>query len=166
MVCSRWPMSLSISRCIFSGRLCMRPLLVGGDCQHTMNFLRQLFHPERFGDVRQVIAFEKLPCLCGDDVAGNEQEAFTQGITGALQRLVEMLPIETGHLHVADDQVEGLWGIPGPLSTTSSSTLRSPILLVLSGMVPPWPGCSMACWALPTRFINTCCKCPGSPWMK
>ncbi len=83
---------------------------MGGDCQHAMNFLRQLFHPERFGDVRQVVAFEKLPCLCGDNIAGDEQEAFTQGITGALQRLVEMLPIETGHLHVADDQVEGLPG--------------------------------------------------------
>jgi len=53
-------MALSISCCVLSCQFASRRLMAGRDCQHTVNFLRQLFHAERFGDVRQVVAFQKL----------------------------------------------------------------------------------------------------------
>src|SRR5260370_19916120 len=108
MVCSLLLMALSISRYFFSCRLCRRHMLVRCDIQHAMNFLRQLFHPEWFGDVRQVVALQKLPRLPRDDIADHEHEQFTRGITASFQRFVEMLPVKTGHLHVAKDQVQRL----------------------------------------------------------
>ncbi len=73
-----------------------------------MNFFRQLFHTKRFGDVRKMVAFQKFPRLRGQNVAGHEQEPLSQRIPRTFQRFIEMLPIETGHFHVADNQVECL----------------------------------------------------------
>ena len=55
-------------------------------------------------------------------------------------------------------------GMPGPSSLTSNCARRPESMhFVLSRMVPPLPRCSMACRALPTRFMSTCCNRPASP---
>src|ERR1700730_1305080 len=110
IVCFLLPKPSSISCCVLSCHFCGPPLMVVSNRQHTVNLFRQLFHAERFGDVRQVVTFQELPRLRGNRIAGHEKEPLSQRISGALQRCVEVLPIEPGHLHIADDQVEGLPG--------------------------------------------------------
>src|SRR4029077_19086225 len=94
MVRSLLAMALSVSGNVLSCRLCGRRLMVRFDRQHAINFFRQLFHPERLGDMRQAVAFQELPRLRGNDVAGDEKEPLPQGIPGTLERFIEMLAVE------------------------------------------------------------------------
>src|SRR5437660_4685244 len=112
-VCSRFSMALSIPRCVFSRRLFQRNSLARMATQHPVNFFRQLFHPKWLGHVRQPVAFQKLPSLCGNDVAGHEEEFPTQRISRAFKRLVEILSIECRHFHVADNEIKFL--VPCPI---------------------------------------------------
>ena len=59
--------------------------MVSRDSQHTTNFIRQLFDAERFGNVRQVVAFQKLTRLRGDKIAGDKKKALAQWIAEAFQ---------------------------------------------------------------------------------
>src|SRR4029077_585898 len=76
--------------------------------QNAVNLFRQLFHAEWLGNVWQLVAFQKLSRLRSYHISGDEQESLSQGIPRTLQRFIEMLSVETRHLHVANHQVKGL----------------------------------------------------------
>lgn len=80
--------------------------------QDTKYFRRQFLDAERFGHVRKTISFQEFLGLRGDHVASHKQKPLLQGIPRARQRLVEMLPVQSGHFHVANDQVEPRAQIP------------------------------------------------------
>src|SRR5207245_88380 len=106
LVCSRFNMASSISCCTLSGFLGSRWLLVDLQFQNAAHFFRQLFHAERFGNMRHVVSFQELTRLRCNNVASHEKEPLSQGVSGTFQEFIEMLPVEAGHLHVADDQIE------------------------------------------------------------
>src|SRR5882724_6574647 len=97
-------MFLSISCRIFS---CRRHWSFPPDFafEDPVNFLGQLFDAKRLGDVRQIVALQEFLRLCRDDVSGHKEKSLVQRISRALQGLVEMLPVQSRHLHVADHQV-------------------------------------------------------------
>jgi hypothetical protein len=76
--------------------------------QETKYFRRQFLDAERFGHVRKTISFQEFLGLRGDHVASHKQKPLLQGIARARQRLVEMLAVQSGHFHIANDQVERL----------------------------------------------------------
>ena len=70
-----------------------------------MNFLRQFFDAKRLGDMRQIVAPQEFLRLRRDGISRHKKKSFVQRIPRVLQRLVEMLPDQSRHLHVADHQV-------------------------------------------------------------
>src|SRR5580704_3301195 len=105
MVCSRFCMSLSVSRFIFSFCCQCHCFAWRVACQHGAHLFRQLLDTERLGDMGQVISCQELARLRRDDVAGYEQKAFAQRISRADQRFIKMLSVQPWHFHVADHQV-------------------------------------------------------------
>ena len=81
-----------------------------GVVENLVNARGQLFDAKGFGKMRQTAALKERLGRGGDDVAGDEQKTVTQRIAAIGEALVKMLPVESGHFHVADDQVEGFLG--------------------------------------------------------
>src|ERR1700676_1995514 len=69
--------------------------------------------------MRQVITLQKIASMRGENVTGYEEKSFAKRIFGADQGLIEVLAIQLGHFHVADDEsvifagcaLEGFTGI-------------------------------------------------------
>src|ERR1700686_5814230 len=52
----------------------------------------------------QVITIQKMARMCSENVAGNEEKSRAKRILSGDQGLVEVLAIQFGHFHVADDE--------------------------------------------------------------
>ena len=78
--------------------------------EHAPDFFGEFFDAKGFGDVRKLMAVQEFVRVRGDDIAGDEEKAATERISGSHKRLVKMFAVEFGHFHVADDKVVVLFG--------------------------------------------------------
>src|SRR5271168_2096816 len=78
--------------------------------ENSAHALGELFHAKGFGEMRQMIALEKGLGGRGDDVARDEEKIVPQIVAGTHESLIELLAVESGHAHVADDKVELAFG--------------------------------------------------------